>query len=191
MRAVVMVSSVNFALKSEDEQRGLIQGYMQFLNALDHPLQVVIQSRKLDIDGYIWRLKEAQKKQTNELLKNQIDDYIDFIKQLIVDQEIMTKRFFIVVPFNPLGSKKISFFGRLKESISPTQLIKINKTKFDKYKQELFLQVNNIVGNLRSLGLESAVLDTQGLIELYYTVYNPRTSQNEKMVDVASLNVEQ
>lgn len=191
LRQVILCSSINFALKSEDEQNALISGYMQFLNSLDHPLQVVIQSRTLDIEGYLRRLVEAQKKQTNELLKLQIISYISYVKELIEIGEIMTKRFLIVVPYNPLGDKSKNFWVRLKEVFSAGQAIKLKKEKFDEYKEALHLRISNVQSNLRAMGLETAILDTQGLIELYYNVYNPRTSQNEKLRDINKLQIEQ
>jgi hypothetical protein len=191
LRAVLLCSSVNFALKSEQEQDALITGYMQFLNALDHPLQIVIQSRKLDIDGYIRRLRDSQKTQTNELLKLQINSYIEFINQLVEIGEIMTKRFFIVIPYNPLGDKAKNFWGRLKEAFSTGDVIKLNKAKFAQYKEALARRVNNIQANLRGMSLESVLLDTSGLIELYYNVYNPKTSQNQKLKDINKLGLEE
>ena len=190
LRSVILCSSVNFALKSEDEQTALIQGYMEFLNGLEYPLQIVVQSRKLDIEGYIRRLKEAQKKQTNELLKIQITSYLDYINELIEIGEIMTKRFFIIVPFNPFGYKAKNFWIRLKEVMRPGQLIKIKREKFYEYKEELNLRLGNVQSNLKSLGLDTVVLDTQGLIELYYNFYNPQTSQNEKLRDIGQLGIE-
>src|SRR3990167_11360403 len=80
LRAALMVSSINFALKSEDEQQAIIQGYMQFLNGLEHPLQIVVQSRRMNIDGYLERLKAQEDTIANELLKTQIRDYTSFIK---------------------------------------------------------------------------------------------------------------
>jgi len=190
LRSVIICSSINFALKSEDEQNALISGYMQFLNALDHPLQIVIQSRKLDVDGYMRKLAESQKKQTNELLKVQVGSYLEFIKELIEIGEIMTKRFLIVVPYDPLGDKSRGFWPRLKEVLRPGQLIKIKKDKFSEYKVKLNLRLSNIQSNLQGMGLETAPLDTQSLIELYYNVYNPKTSQNQKLRDVSKLNIE-
>lgn len=191
LRAVIMCSSVNFALKAEDEQKALISGYMQFINSLKHPLQIVIQSRKLDMDNYMRRLVEAQKKQTNDLLKMQIITYIDYVKELIEIGEIMTKRFFIVVPYNPLGDKTKSFWTRLKESFSPGNIVRMKKETFKKYKDELGLRLSSVQSNLRSMGLDTVILDTQGLIELYYNVYNPLTSENERLKDVSSLRVEE
>jgi type IV secretory pathway VirB4 component len=190
LRAIILCSSINFALKSEDEQNALIQGYMEFLNSLEHPLQIVVQSRRLDIEEYINRLKEAEKKQTNELLRAQITGYLGFINELIEIGEIMTKKFFIVVPYNPFGAKGKSFWARLKEAFSPGAQVKLKREKFLGYKQELDLRVANIQSALNSMGLESAVLDTQGLIELFYNIYNPKTSQNEKLRDISQLGVE-
>lgn len=191
LRAVIMCSSVNFALKAEDEQKALISGYMQFINALKHPLQIVVQSRKLDMDNYMRRLVEAQKKQTNDLLKMQIITYIDYVKELIEIGEIMTKRFYIVVPYNPLGDKTKSFWKRLKEAFRPGNIIKMKKETFKKYKEELDLRLSSVQSNLRSMGLDTVILDTQGLIELYYNVYNPLTSENQRLKDVSSLRVEE
>jgi len=190
MRAIIMCSSINFALKSEEEQNALITGYMEFLNSLENPLQIVVQSRKLDTENYMNRLREAQKKQTNDLLKVQISGYLDFINQLIEIGEIMTKRFYLVVPFNPMGAKSKGFFARLKESFSVGQQIKIKKEKFQQYKQELDLNIANIQSALTSMGLDNVVLDTQGLIELFYNAYNPKTSQNQKLRDISQIGFE-
>ncbi|MCX6745708.1 MAG: hypothetical protein NTX00_01670 [Candidatus Parcubacteria bacterium] len=190
LRAVILCSSVNFALKSEEEQNGLIYGYIEFLNSLDHPMQIVIQSRKLDIEGYLRRLREAQKVQTNDLLKLQVAGYIDYIKELIEIGEIMTKKFFIIVPYNPLGDMTKSFWTRLKEVFGARKMIKMKKEKFLDYKEALSLRLNNILSNLRGMGLEAVALDTQSLIELYYIVYNPKTSQNQKLKDISQLGIE-
>ncbi|MBN1326061.1 hypothetical protein JW977_03745 [Candidatus Falkowbacteria bacterium] len=190
LRAVILCSSINFALKSEAEQNALISSYMEFLNSLDFNLQIVVQSRKLDIEGYIKRLREAQKKQLNDLLRNQIFSYLDFINELIEIGEIMTKKFLIIVPYNPLGAKSKGFWQRFTELFHTAQEIRMKKEKFMQYKQELDLRLGNIQGALNSMGLESVILDTQSLIELYYNVYNPKTSENQRLKDVSQLGVE-
>jgi len=190
LRAVILCSSVNFALKAEEEQNALIYGYMEFLNTLEHPLQIVIQSRKLDIESYLRRLRESLRVQVNELLKIQISGYLDYITELIEIGEIMTKKFFLIVPYNPLGDKTKSFWSRLKETFRAGQAIKIKKEKFADYKEALNLRIANVQTNLKSMGLDSVVLDTQSLIELYYNVYNPKTSQNQKLRDVSQLGLE-
>src|SRR3989338_9251921 len=98
LRAVLMVSSINFALKSEDEQNALISAYVGFLNSIDFPIQIVVQSRKLQIGPYLEKLGEIERAQTNELLKVQIADYRAFVTELIEIGQIMTKRYYVVVP---------------------------------------------------------------------------------------------
>ncbi|MEK7459133.1 MAG: TraC family protein [Patescibacteria group bacterium] len=190
MRAVLMCSSINFALKSEDEQQAIIQGYMQFLNGLEYPIQVVIQSRKMNIDGYLERLKAQEDSIHNELLKAQIRDYTSFIKELVDLGEIMQKRFFVVVPFDPLQDKQKGFMTKLSAAISPASLVKLNDKTFRERRDRLQHRVETVASGLTSMGLQTAMLDTQGLIELYYTVYNPDTFDNEKMADVGKLQVE-
>jgi TraC protein len=169
LRSVLLVSSINFALKSEDEQNAIISQYVAFLNSLEFPLQVVIQSRKLNIDKYIDRLREQEKIQTNELLRMQIRDYRDFI--------------------NPLSDKAKGFWSRLSETFSAAASVKLAEDKFLKRKQDLQQRVGHIKGSLGSMGLVTAQLDTQSLIELYYRVYNPETYDTEKMVDEAKIRV--
>lgn len=190
LRAVLLVSSVNFALKSEDEQTALVNGYVGFLNGLDFPLQIVIQSRKLNIDNYLERLDTAQREQTNELLRAQIADYRSFVNELVDIGEIMSKRFYVVVPFDPLSNKKKSFWTRLQEVFSPAKTLKLKEERFQQRRNDLDMRVRQIEGGLASMGLDIARLDTQGLIELYYTVYNPDTFMVQKMGVVSDLRVE-
>jgi len=189
LRSVLLVSSINFALKSEDEQNAIISQYVAFLNSLEFPLQVVIQSRKLNIDKYIDRLREQEKIQTNELLRMQIRDYRDFITELVTLGQIMQKQFFVVVPYNPLSDKAKGFWSRLSETFSAAASVKLAEDKFLKRKQDLQQRVGHIKGSLGSMGLVTAQLDTQSLIELYYRVYNPETYDTEKMVDEAKIRV--
>ncbi len=190
MRAVLLVSSINFALKSEDEQRAIIAAYVNFLNAIDFPVQIVIQSRRLNIEGYLNRLAQAQKEQTNELLRLQIADYRQYVNELIELGEIMTKRFYLVVPFNPLSDKQQGFFHRLLELFTAATIVRLSQERFIKRRKELLQRVSHVVGALQSIGLKSVMLDTQSLIELYYNTYNPGVSEREKLVDVSRLQVE-
>ncbi len=190
LRVVLLVSSINFALKSEDEQEAIISAYVSFLNALDHSLEIVIQSRKLNIEKYRLELREREKTQTNELLKAQIVDYQSFIKDLVELGEIMSKRFYVVVPFDPFTAKKKGFFTRFREILSPGVAIKLKEKQFQDRKAELMIRVNNIVSGLTSMSLTAAQLDTQTLIELYYSIYNPQTAETQKLADVAKIQVE-
>lgn len=190
IRAVVLVSSINFALKSEDEQNALISAYMDFLNAFDFPFQIVIQSRKLDIAGYIQQLRDQSRTQPNELLKIQIQSYVKYIQELVELGEIMTKRFFVVIPYAPGGSKRKGFWERFQEVFTPGSVIRLRRKVFLDYKKELDLRVGHISGMLEGMGLKTVRLDTQSLIELYYNVYNPKTSARQPLADVTQLQVE-
>ena len=189
MRAVLLVSSINFALKSEDEQNAIIGSYVSFLNNISFPLQVIIQSRELNIEEYIIRLKEKEKEQTNELLKMQTGDYISYIQELVAMSKIMNKRFYIVVPYNPLSDKQKGFFSRLIDLFRPDLTMKMREKVFNNRKKEIVRRVDNVMSGLASMGLSAVQLDTQSLIELYYNTYNPITSANEKLVDIEKLRV--
>lgn len=190
MRAVVLVSSINFALKSEDEQNAIVGAYMGFLNSLQYYVQLVIQSRKLDIEKYLKRLEVVEKEQTNDLLRMQIVGYRQYVSELIEMGDIMTKRFYIVVPYDPVSDKQKTFFSRAMEIFSSAKSVQLGQKKFKERKHELDQRTFHILSSLGSMGLNGIVLDTQSLIELYYNTYNPLTSQEEKLVDISYLRVE-
>lgn len=190
LRSVILVSSINFSLKSEEEQEAIIQGYVQFLNSFDFPIQIVIQSRKLNIDNYIERLEQAAKAQTNELLKAQTLDYTRFVREMVDIGDIMSKRFFVVVPYSPVTNTKKSYWRRLREVFSPTKIIEVKKEKFELYHGELVKRVGYVIDGLSSMGLVAVQLDTQSLIELYYTAYNPDTAEQQRLKDLGDLRVE-
>lgn len=190
LRAVLLVSSINFALKSEDEQNAVIDSYVRFLNNLSFTLQIVIQSRELDIDDYLEYLKGKEKEQTNKLLKVQTADYIEYIKELTSLGKIMNKRFYVVVPYDPLTDKHKSFFNLAKEAMKPATVIKLKEKVFRQYQEMLERRLDSVVGGLESMGVAVARLDTQSLIELYYKTYNPETAKNQSLADLDKLRVE-
>jgi type IV secretory pathway VirB4 component len=190
LRAVLLVSSINFDLKSEEEQVAVIQSYTQFLNALNFPLQIVIQSRKFDIDDYLERLKAIEKQQQNELLKLQTASYRNYIAELVELANLMSKRFYAVIPFSPQERKNASFLTKLKEAVSPSAAIHLRQEQFETYKRELFKRVDYVIDGLSTVaGLKSVVLDTQGLIELYYNTYNPQTYDQQPLGEAKQLNI--
>lgn len=191
LRGVLLVSSINFALKSDEEQVAVIQAYTQFLNSLDFTLQIVVQSRKLVIDEYLEKLKQREKEQTNELLKMQTREYHQYVEELVKLADIMAKRFNVVVPYTPGKSvHKRGFFSRLWSLFSPTNVIRIKEQRFQQYRQELLKRLDYVVDGLSSIGLKAVPLDTQSLIELYYNTYNPETASQEKLVEVDKLHLE-
>jgi len=191
LRAVLLVSSINFSLKSEDEQNAIISSYISFLNFLEFPLQIVIQSRKLDIDSYLLRLKKIEKEQTNELLRMQTTEYRQYISELVEIGDIMTKRFYVVVPYDPLSDKQKSWIKRFLGIFSADKVVKLNQDAFNKRRHDLFQRVDHIITGLASMSLKTVVLDTQSLIELYYNTYNPDVYNQEKLVELNKLQVEE
>lgn len=189
LRAVLLVSSVNFALKSEEEQSAMIGAYANFLNNIDFVLQIVIQSRELNIENYLEYLRLQEKQQTNKLLKIQTADYIEYIQELISLGKIMNKRFYAIVPYDPLTDKHRGFWSLFKEAIWPATNIKLKEKIFSRYKQLLNRRLESVIGGLESMGMSAVALDTQSLIELYYRTNNPETARNQDLVDVNKLRV--
>lgn len=190
IRAVIMVSSVNFALKSEEGQNATISAYVRFLNNITFPLQIVIQSRELDIDHYLEFLRKKEKQQLNKLLKMQTSDYIDYIKELTSLGKIMNKRFFVIVPYSALSDKRKNFFSLLGESLRPATILKLKEKTFNKYQDKLDRRVSSIISGLEGMGVAATRLDTQSLIELYYKTYNPETSKNQDLPDLEKTRIQ-
>lgn len=190
LRAILMVSSVNFALKNEDEQNAIISSYVSFLNGIDFPLQIVVQSRQLYIKPYLEKLLQREREQTNELLRVQIADYRSFVSELVSLGNIMSKQFFVVVPYDPLSNKKKGFWSRTKEVINPAITIKLKDERFQVRKHDLDMRVRQIESGLASMNLEVVRLDTQSLIELFYSTYNPDVAFSERMAPVNELRLE-
>jgi hypothetical protein len=191
LRALLLVSSINFALKSEDEQNAIVSGYISFLNSLDSPVQIVIQSRKLNLDNYLANIAKAEKEQTNDLLKIQTAEYRQYITDLVGRGNIMSKRFFVVVPYDPFTNKKRSFWQRSGDVLQPTSAINLNQKQFAERHRGLFVYIDKVLSGLASMGLKASVLDTQSLIELFYNTYNPVISQNEKLADIDKLRLQE
>ena len=190
LRGVFMVSSINFSLKSEDEQNAIIGSYVGFLNSIDHPLQIVVQSRKLQIQPYLDGLVTLEREQPNELLRLQIADYRSFVQELVDIGDIMTKRFYVVVPYDPLTNKKKGFWARVKEIMKPVSSIRLKDERFRKRKEDRDARMRQIQSGLESLGLSVVRLDTQTLIELYYSTFNPDISFAEQLAKMEELQIE-
>lgn len=172
LRAVLAVSSTNFDLKSEEEQNGIVYGYQRFLNSLDFPVQVLMQSRRLDIADYVGKLKVATSRLTNELLKMQASYYVDYITQLVQEANVMSKNFYIVIPLSQSVTPAAGgFFSKLFGSSAAKQAsAKLENLKH--YSEQLQQRIDSVSSNLSGLGLRIVRLDTGALIELYYNSYN-------------------
>lgn len=192
MRGTLMVSSINFALKSEDEQNAIIYAYQDFLNSLDFPLQITISSRKMDIAPYLEEVKQLRDKQLNELLRLQMDEYINFVGELVKNSNIMTKTFFITVPFSVQQNKKQGFLSKFSKSTKGAiGKASMNEQEFEHNRAQLLQRVEQVATGLRGMGLRLIPLQTQELLELFYTLYNPGSSRNQRLHSVADLKIQE
>lgn len=177
LRSLIQVNSVNFDLKSQDEQMGIIRGFQDFLNALDFPLQVIINSRKLDISKYLNFLTELEQKTTIELLKVQVTEYAKFIKGLTDLANIMKKRFYVVIPYYALEVAPKSNAGMLdkvKELFSSSaNAPTLTPENVAKYEEQINQRISVVMAGLTPLGMEAKVLAEKDLMDLYYEYYNP------------------
>jgi len=183
MRGVVMVSSLNFALKSEDEQGAIIYQFQNFLNSLDFPLEVVIQSRKLNVTGYLDKLKALEEKQENELLRTQTSEYRQFITDLITGGSIMTKTFFVVVPFTLIeipGQEAVK--GLLGKKTPPG----LSEEQFQRCKSQLWQRMEFVALGLRRCGLQCVPLNTSELVELFWSIYHPEEAETGYYPEIPS-----
>lgn len=119
MRAILQVSSINFNLKSEQEQNAIIYAYQGFLNTIDFPIQILVRSRKLDIDQYLDNLNEKREKQTNMLLQRQTFEYMEYIKKLVEYADIMEKNFYVIIPIDPFRTQNMTMFQKFWEYLNP------------------------------------------------------------------------
>lgn len=172
LRAVMMVSSLNFALKSDEEQASIVYQFQEFLNSLDFDCQVIIQSRRLNITGYIEGLKKLAAKQTNELLRIQTEEYQKFIEDVISGAppagrygEIMSKNFFAVVPFS------------LAETGGIPKVPVLTEEKFQMAKQQLWQRMEFVALGLRRCGLQAMPLTTPEIIELFWSLHHPKQAE--------------
>lgn len=197
-RSVVMAQSINFDLMSPQEREGVEFGYQGFLNSLYFPIQIFIRSRRIDMRPYLQKLSTMQTQQENMLLALLMDDYIDYIANLVTQANIMSKEFYIVIPYFPkidiskpleAGKKVFGGFVELFKINKSSQLetIVINEQDLEKAKQELRNRVQSVLGGLNQMGVQGIPLDTQELIELYYDFYNPDTATRQSMQSIGDL----
>lgn len=180
LRSVIEVGSTNFDLKSLDEQTAIVRAFQNFLNSIDFPLQISISSRKLDIGPYIKSLDVLTASISNELMKIQAVEYTRFIKGLTELANIMSKKFYVVVPLHVVetmakaGGTAKGFLGALKSVASPSKFVKsLTDQELENYKVQLNQRIEFIAGGISGLGLDTKVLTKDELMNLYYSYYNP------------------
>lgn len=171
LRAVLMTSSINFALKSSEEQDALIYKYQAFLNSLDFPIEILMLSRHLNIGDYLALIEQKRKEQPNELLQVQIAEYMDFIKSLVQVSNIMNQTFYVVVPLARIEKKEANFIDKLNLLAKKPAQPQEEKT-LDELKTQLWQRVEYVASGLGGLGLKCAPLNTDELSNLFYHLYN-------------------
>lgn len=191
MRMVLMVSSLNFALKSEDEQMAILLQFQNFLNSLDFSTQIFIQSRRLDIRPYLATLEARLKDQLSDLMRIQIEEYIAFIRAFTESTNIMTKTFFVVVPYSSAaiasdpssGGMLGSLFGGKKNKDATRTKNENDIAHFEEARSQLEQRANVVKQGLIRTGVRAIPLGTEELIELYYKMFNPGDTDKKLKVE--------
>jgi len=184
LRTVLMVSSLNFALKSAEEQNAILYQFQNFLNSLDFSCQIFVQSRRLNITGYLEKLSEIEKKEKNELLKIQIIDYRKFIEQITKGGSIMQKTFYVVVPFSTMKTLITTKKGKLPK------ISALTKEVFQRSKTQLLQRVEFVILGLRASGLQAVPLTTLELSELFWSLHHPLEAEQGYYPEIPSELVE-
>jgi hypothetical protein len=176
-RSILMCSSVNFSLKSQDEQKAIIGGFQTFLNSLDFPVEIVVHSRRMDIRPYLALLQERMNAQSTDLMRLQLREYIAFIENFVEGTDIMTKTFYVVVPFTPTGTTEIGkTFANLAKRNAPAA--NVNDSAFEEYSVQLEQRMSLVMGGLGASGIRAIPLGTEEIIELLYRSFNLGTMEN-------------
>jgi hypothetical protein len=176
---------LNFALKSEDEQNAIVFQYQNFLNSLDFPVQFFIQSRSLDINPYLSILADAGKKQSNELLKIQIREYVEFIKNFVQTTNVVSKSFYIVVSYKsgPMTVGGSNFLSGILGQKSGTGASSEAQSRFEENRLQLQQRADVVQQGLVRSGVRIVPLNTEELIELFYKLFNPGELEKDIVVN--------
>jgi type IV secretory pathway VirB4 component len=170
MCMILLASSINFALKSADEQQGILSSFQSFLNTLDFSLQFYVQSRKLNIEPYLTQLKEREVQQDNDLMRIQLREYIGFIRTFVSEVDVMSKNFFVVIPYNPVT---LDFASNLGAVFGKKRDIVIEESKFQENRLQLEQRAALVEQGLTRIGVRTIPLRNEELVELYYHIFNP------------------
>lgn len=173
MNMVMLASSINFALKSLDEQEAILRQFQSFLNTIDFSIQFYVQSRRLNIKPYLELLAGREEKQDNDLMKIQLREYIQFVKTFVSEVDVMSKSFFIVVPYTPTSANIQNSFGGLKEVLGGKKNVYFDDKNFLEHKLQLEQRVALVEQGLSSIGVRTILLQNEELVELYYHIFNP------------------
>ena len=179
-RGILICSSINFGLKSTDEQHAIMLGFQNFLNTLDFSIQIVINSRKMDLRPYLALLEAKEPDQKTELLRVQLREYIEFIRSFAEQANIMTKSFYVIVPYASHASAAgaVSFLRGSSATKSTAAA-----TSFEEDRAQLAQRMSLVTGGLAGTGVRAVPLGTEEVIELLYRSFNPGELENPIRLD--------
>ncbi len=180
-RGVLICSAINFGLKSTDEQHAIILGFQNFLNTLDFSIQIVVNSRRMDLRPYLALLAEKEPEQKTELMRVQLHEYIEFVRSFTDQANIMTKSFYVVVPYSPHFSVT-GTIGLLKR-VSPSEKSSTSETSFAEEQAQLEQRLTLVGAGLAGVGVRAVTLGTEEVIELLYRAFNPGELENPIRLD--------
>lgn len=175
---VIEVNALNFDLLSEKEQDVKIMQFAALLNSLDFPFQIVVKTEKTDVTNYVDKLRAYKEKQISEALKKQIEIYINFITNLTANKEVLDKSFYVAIPESATIVQKTS---AVKQMFGKQEKITNLKGILESVKPKLYPKRDHIVKQFKNIGLQAFPLNNDGLIRLYYSMYDPDKSGISKL----------
>ncbi len=191
LRQILLVSGLNFDLKSEDEQNAITLSYQNFLNSLNFSLQIFVHSRRVNIEGYLENLTKIEAEESNPLLRTQIGEYREFIRSFTSQNAIMNKSFFVVVPYDPVqlpgtGAGGV-FSGLLGRNSKNAEAEQEEERRFAQQAGQLAQRTEQVVSGLTQIGLRATPLKDDEITELLYNLYNPESIE-KKGLDLGGKN---
>lgn len=184
LRKVLLASGVNFELKSSEEQEILLAGFQEFLASLDFSVQVVIHSRKINLDDYLAEIETLGEKEESELLKIQTQEYVNFVRSFLELYSVMDKKFFVAVPYEPVELSKEAVKGgvsKLLKRQAPTFTPALTEETFRRHHEQLLTRQEQVASGLSRIGIQAIPLETEELIELVHSLYNPTLREKRKL----------
>lgn len=176
LRSVLSTSSLNFALKSDEEQNSILFQFQSFLNSLDFSCQILVQSRKINMIGYLDKLEEIEANETNNLLKKQISEYRKFIDSIVQKTSVMQKSFYVIVPFSILETRGLSAFQKGRQLNK--KITTLSEQEFQIAKNQLLQRVEFVALGLRNLGISAIPLNNYELTELFWGTHHQLEAEN-------------
>ena len=176
LNMVLLASSVNFALKSADEQEAILRQFQSFLNTLDFSVQFYVQSRRLNIKPYLELLESRESQQDNDLMRIQLREYMQFVKTFISEVDVMTKSFFVIIPYTPVSANIQAHF---KELLGVKEGVYFDDKNFAEHRLQLEQRVTLVEQGLSRVGVRTILLQNEELVEMYYHIFNPADVEGE------------